>query len=222
MSKVKLDVQPEKKVIHTPVTIREPNIDEAMIEIVGTAPLVIHRFSQKAKNSILDNMKAGGKNRKGKARSAFDVEATFNEGRYISKDGWDGFNASAVRNAMISACRLVNFKMTIAKLSVFCVQDGWDATEPQIPLVRIYGKARPMETMAWPQMGGAYVCVRPCYDEWGAKVRIRYDADQFTLTDVTNLMQRVGMQVGFGEGRPDSKDSAGMGWGTFKLKQSHE
>ena len=37
-------------------------------------------------------------------------------------------------------------------------------------------------------------------------------------TDVTNLMQRVGMQVGIGEGRPDSRDSAGLGWGTFRLE----
>jgi hypothetical protein len=48
-------------------------------------------------------------------------------------------------------------------------------------------------------------------------VRVQYDADQFTATDAANLMTRVGAQVGIGEGRPDSKMSAGMGWGTFKL-----
>jgi hypothetical protein len=31
---------------------------------------------------------------------------------------------------------------------------------------------------------------------------------------------RVGIQVGICEGRPDSKNSAGMGWGTFKLVNS--
>jgi len=49
-------------------------------------------------------------------------------------------------------------------------------------------------------------------------VVVNFDADQFTVQDVTNLMQRVGMQVGIGEGRPDSRDSAGLGWGTFCLK----
>jgi hypothetical protein len=44
-----------------------------------------------------------------------------------------------------------------------------------------------------------------------------YDADQFTLEDVSNLLARAGMQVGIGEGRPDSKMSAGMGWGTFRI-----
>jgi hypothetical protein len=59
--------------------------------------------------------------------------------------------------------------------------------------------------------------VRPMWREWEAVVRINFDADQFTLTDITNLLQRVGMQVGLGEGRPDSRKSAGLGWGTFQL-----
>ena len=53
--------------------------------------------------------------------------------------------------------------------------------------------------------------------EWSAKVRIKFDADLFTTTDVANLLMRVGMQVGVCEGRPDSKNSVGMGWGTFEV-----
>ena len=49
---------------------------------------------------------------------------------------------------------------------------------------------------------------------------IRWDADQFTLDDVTNLLSRVGLQVGIGEGRPDSKNSAGMGWGLFEIARA--
>jgi hypothetical protein len=39
----------------------------------------------------------------------------------------------------------------------------------------------------------------------------------FSLDDISNLLMRVGLQVGLGEGRPDSKKSAGMGWGTFEI-----
>ena len=48
-------------------------------------------------------------------------------------------------------------------------------------------------------------------------VRIRFDADQFTLTDVANLFARVGLCGGIGEGRPDSKTSAGIGYGLFEI-----
>ena len=38
-----------------------------------------------------------------------------------------------------------------------------------------------------------------------------------THADVVNLIARVGIQVGIGEGRPDSKMSAGLGYGLFEL-----
>ena len=108
--------------------------------------------------------------------------------------------------------------MTIAKMSIFVIADGWDKTEPQIPLVRIIGKPTKQSDMARVETGQPYVTTRAAYHDWSAKVRIRYDADQYSLHDVTNLLSRVGMQVGIGEGRPDSKNSAGMGWGLFSLK----
>lgn len=200
------------------VQITAPNMQTAVFTIRGTAPLVIHRFSHKAKQMMLDKMKEGSTAKKGKKREALDEQEVFNGGRYISKDGWDGFNAAAIRCAMISACRLVNFKMTLAKLSLFIVEDGRDATEPQFSLVRILGSEPVMQhDIGRVETGQAYVCIRPAYHNWSAKLKVRFDADQFTLQDVSNLLARVGAQVGIGEGRPDSKDSAGMGWGTFEI-----
>jgi hypothetical protein len=155
-----------------------------------------------------------------KNRDAKNTDDLFVESRYRSKDGWDGFHAGAIRNAMISACRLVGFKMTLAKMSIFVEPDGWDKDEPQIPLVRIYGTPVKQEDMARVETGQPYVTVRAAYHQWRAKVKIRWDADQFTLADVTNLLARVGMQVGICEGRPDSKNSTGMGWGTFEIERS--
>ena len=65
--------------------------------------------------------------------------------------------------------------------------------------------------------GVADIRVRPMWREWTMSLTIRYDGDQFTAQDVTNLLSRVGMQVGIGEGRPDSRESAGLGWGTFEI-----
>jgi hypothetical protein len=210
--------QKEGQMAQATVQIKAPNIQTAVFEVVGNAPLVVHRFSHKVQQGMLEKMAAGSTARKGTKREAVDTDDMFNESRYYSKDGWDGFNASAVRNSLISACRLVGFKMTIAKLSVFVIPDGWDELEPQIPLIRIYGKARKLEMRARVETGQAYMTIRPCYDNWSAKVKVSFDADQFTLADVSNLLSRVGKQVGWCEGRPDSKNSAGMGWGTFDLK----
>jgi hypothetical protein len=200
------------------VSISAPKFQTAVFEIVGVAPLVIHRFSAKTKNEMKQKMEAGKTASSRKNREAKNTDDTYQESRYISPEGWDGFNASAIRCAMISACRLVNFKMTLAKLSVFVMQDGWDAAEPQIPLIRIYGEAHKQEDMGRTSTGQPYVTVRAVFHDWSAKVRIRWDADQFTIDDIYNLLYRVGMQVGICEGRPDSPNSVGMGWGLFEVK----
>ena len=102
-------------------------------------------------------------------------------------------------------------------LSLFVIADGRDAEEPQIPLIKIRGKAVKQEDMARVETGQPYVTVRAAYHDWSAMLTIRWDADQFSLDDLTALLMRVGIQVGIGEGRPDSKNSAGMGWGTFEI-----
>jgi hypothetical protein len=201
------------------IVIAAPKFEVAQFHLIGTAPLVIHRFSTKTKLEMKAKMETGKSASSRKNREAKDTDDLFQEARYISREGWDGFHAASIRNAMISACRLVNFKMTLAKLSVFVEADGWDKVEPQIPLLRIGdAEAEKLETMARVETGQPYVTVRAIYHNWTADPRIRFDADQFSVSDVANLLARVGMQVGIGEGRPDSKNSAGQGWGLFSVE----
>ena len=199
------------------VVVRPPKFKTVEWEIKGTAPLVVHRFLKKIKEQMKQKMETGKAASSKKNREAKLTDDSFQESRYISKDGWDGIHASAMRCAMISACRLVGYKMTLAKLSVFVIADGWDKEEPQIPLIRIYGNPTKQEDVARVETGQPYVTVRAAYHDWSAKVKIRWDEDQFTEDDITNLLMRVGMQVGLCEGRPDSKNSAGMGWGLFDV-----
>jgi hypothetical protein len=55
---------------------------------------------------------------------------------------------------------------------------------------------------------------------WKVDLKVQYDNSMFSKTDIANLVMRAGMQVGIGEGRPDSKKSTGMGWGTFRIEDS--
>ena len=206
------------------IAIRPVKFQRATFQLIGVAdcPLVIHRFSSKLKNEMRLKMETGKAAASKKNRDPKDTDQTFNEARYRSKEGWDGFHAGALRKALISACRLVNFKMVLAKLSIFVEKDGVDADEPQIPLIRIHADPVKQEDMARVETGQPYVTIRAAYHNWTAKAQIRWDSDQFTLDDVTNLLARVGQQVGIGEGRPDSKNSAGMGWGLFDIEKTSE
>jgi len=188
--------------------------------IEGTAPLVVHRFDEKIKKQFHDKI-VNGSTPKGKTKfQPRDPDEICESAKYIGQTNgkkWEGFNASAIRCAMISACRLVNFKMTLAKLSIFVLEDGRDIYNPLYPLVRIEGKSERTEMIGNTETGVAMLTIRPMYFPWKAQLRIRFDGDQFKIEDVSNLLARVGEQVGICEGRPDSKNSAGMGWGVFKI-----
>jgi hypothetical protein len=198
------------------VTITAPKIHTAEFKIIGTAPYIQLRFSEKAMNAMREKMELGSQAAKKKARDARNFDEDFEQAKHISDEGWPGIPASAFRNAMISACRLVGFKMTLAKLSVFVLPDGFDKVDG-VPLIKIDGNPEPHIMHARNATGVCDLRVRAKFWPWSATVRVQYDADQFSATDAANLMNRVGTQVGIGEGRPDSKMSAGMGWGTFKL-----
>ena len=199
------------------VQITAPKFMTVSIPIYGTAPYVQLRFSQKAIQAMKEKMEAGPTAKSRKTRTARDFDDDFKQSQHRSEEGWCGIPASAFRNAIISACRLVGFKMTLAKLSVFVKADGMDAVDG-VPLIKINGKPEYLEMTVRNATGVTDLRVRSKYWPWSATVNITYDADQFTETDIHNLFTRVGQQVGIGEGRPDSKSSAGTGWGTFTLE----
>ena len=200
------------------LVINRPNLIEMPIAIRGASPYVQHKFSAKARNQMLAKQQAGSTAKGKKAHAARDIEEEYRAAMHLDREGRAGIPAPAFRSAMISACRLVGFQMTKAKLSVFVIHDTVDADDGT-PLVLINGEPEMHQASVRLESGVASVAIRPMWREWTADVRVRFDADQFTPTDVLNLMARAGMQVGVGEGRPDSKKSHGMGWGTFDVME---
>jgi hypothetical protein len=222
MPKVTNSVEAEPRVASEgTVTISAPRLNVATFHIVGTAPYVQNRFGAKAAQQMRETQEAGQAARSKKKRSAKDFEAVCRDATHIAEDGWYGIPAPAFRNAMISACRLIGFKMTLAKMSVFVIADGIDADDGT-PLVRLSDESGKPETHVMHVINSSMVAdlrPRPMWRRWGADVRVRFDLDQFTAQDVANLLLRAGVQVGVGEGRPDSKRSNGLDWGTFTIKE---
>lgn len=198
------------------IVISAPNMQRARFTLRGTAPLMTARFSKKAE--IMRKQAEGPQAGKRATRNARDFDAEWVEAAYVDGSGWYGVNASAFRNASISACRLVGFKMTIAKLSVFVEADGFDKND-FVPLVKITkGDPQPSYMNVRNATGVVDIRSRPIWSPgWEMQPIMRWDANQFTLQDISNLISRVGLQVGIGEGRPDSRDSAGLGYGLFDI-----
>lgn len=197
------------------VFITEPNFEVGQFKIRGTAPYVQHKFSKKAKETMLDTQKkkAGAK---GKNKEPRKVEKEYKEASHIGEDGRYGIPCPAFRSAMIDACRAAGAVMTLAKMSVFCLPDTIDK-EDGTPLVHISGEPEPHVGPVRLARGVTSIAVRPMWKRWTANVKLQWDGDQFSIIDVVNLLMRAGIQVGIGEGRPFSKASHGCGWGTFEL-----
>jgi|SRR5579864_157664 len=198
------------------VVIAPPKFERAVITIQGDAPYCQHKFSAKARQMIIETQMAGSVSRKGKKREPRDFDADYRGAMHVSREGWVGIPCASFRNAMISACRLAGFVMTRAKLSLFVEPDGFDADDGT-PLTRIIGE--PVQNISYVrnETGVVDIRCRPLWEQWSAEVSLKWDADQFSAADVVNLLSRAGVQVGIGEGRPDSPRANGVGWGTFVL-----
>ncbi len=200
------------------VNISKPNFQNAEYVVTGTAPLVMNKFSQKARQAIAEKHKEGSSAKNKKKKEPKDFQKLFEGAQHISMDGWVGIPAAAFRSAMIDACRLTGFVMTRAKLAIFIQADGLDVDDGT-PLVKLIADDPEMhESYVRNETGVVDIRVRPMWRSWSAKVAIEWDADILTLGDVTNLLARAGRQCGICEGRPGSKKSHGMGWGTFALE----
>jgi hypothetical protein len=198
----------------TQVVISPPKFELMRVKIIGEAPYMQNKFSNKT--GMMENM-ANPTNNSKKNRPARNYEEEFKKAQYISTEGWNGMNAACIRNACISACRVAKYKMTLAKLALTVIADGYDHTEGT-PLIRIEGTPELNSMPARNANGGTDVRVRPLWREWSSTFVIRYDADLFSAQDIINLLARAGMQVGIGEGRPDSRMSAGLGYGMFRVE----
>lgn len=212
-------------VVTPPTQIKPPRMAVIAVPIRGMqgSPLVINAFSAKAREIMRQKQEMGslGGKMKGSKRDPKNFDELYNAARHISREGWDGMAASTIRNAAISACRLVGFKMTLGRLSLFTEADGISRSDGT-PLIRIYGEPVPYEAMVRNQTGVADIRIRPRWDEWSAVLRIRFDQDQFSDDDIVNLLYRAGTQCGVCEGRPDSTNSNGLGWGLFEIDTSKQ
>ena len=199
------------------IEITPPDFKVLPVRVEGTAPLMLHKFSEKMRKQIEE--KQTSKDATSRKRAPKDYAAEFNAARYHFRNGsaHDGIPAGAFRAAMIAACRRVDgLPMTQAKGAFFILADGRDETDGT-PLVKIEGKAAHDTRPVRLESGVADMRNRPRYDHWACNLRIQFDADLLSANDVANLLARAGATVGIGELRPQGPNSYGGDFGTFRV-----
>lgn len=202
------------------VVLRPLNEKTVKVTIRGTTPYVQNRFSERAIAEMEAAMLAGDMERsnKKKVRPPRDFEQDFQQSIHFAADGSFGFPANGLKRALVAACRLTGFHMSRAKQLIFIHADGYE--EDGTPLIKIKGVPTMIRNVVRLPSGAPNIAVRAMFQPgWNANLRIVFDADLMTATDLVNLIHRAGKQVGIGSGRTAAStgDGVGMGWGMFEV-----
>lgn len=170
-------------------------IETAAFLLIGDSPLIVHAWSEKAKRQMLDKqMKKAAK-----AREAKDPQADYEACFYRTAEGAYGFPAIGLKSAMVSACRFVDAKMTVAR----------GAFHIDVEMLEVIGEPNMREDMVRVGMGTADIRYRPEFPQWRMPVTIKFNASAMSAEQIANLLNTAGFGVGIGEWRPEKNGSMG-------------
>lgn len=179
-----------------------------VVPVVGIAPLIVHRFDEKAKQMMLEAQQTKTRAKK----AAKDPEADFERSRYRLPDGGDGFPAVGFKAAMVDSARLFDgVKMTELRAALHVEGEGPDQ------LVRLIADApRMREDTVRVGMGTADLRYRAEFFPWRAEIVVNFVPSMLSAESVVAIVDAAGLG-GIGEWRP-SKAKTGI-YGTFRVDQ---
>lgn len=179
-----------------------------IVPIIGTAPLITHKFSEKAKRQMLDAMQ-GRKTPK----VAKDPKAEYEAAMYRFADGGHGLPVIAFKAATVGGARFYR-SVKMVELKQFLFVRGELGLDGQA-LARIEGEPKMREDVVRVGRGGTDLRYRPEYTQWKTSLTVTYVTSALTRQSVLSLIDAGGMGVGVGEWRPEK----GGDFGTYRIDQ---
>lgn len=182
------------------------------VPILGTSPLIVHKFSEKAKRQMLDNMQ-GRKTPKEPKDPQAEYEACF----YRMKDGNPGFPVTAFKQATVGGARFYGKSVTMKGLKQSIFFRG-EPGEDGLGLAAIIGEPQMREDAVKVGINGRDLRYRPIFLEWSTTIEVTYVTSALTQTSVLSLIDAGGMGVGVGEWRPEKNGD----FGTYRVDPTRD
>jgi hypothetical protein len=179
-----------------------------LVPIVGVTPLIMHRFSEKAKKLMLDAMQ-GKKSPKMPKNPQAEYEACF----YRLDGNRYGFPADAFKQATVGAARFYGSAVTMKSLKQFIFVHGepGDDGRALVPLEHADPVMR--EDVVRVGRGTSDLRYRPSLYPWNATLTVTYFTAVLTRESVLSLIDAGGLAVGVGEWRPERDGT----FGTYRI-----
>ena len=197
------------------VSIPAINIQYATITVVGDSPLIVHKWSEKAKKEILDKQmkkaKTKGHDAKDPVRDFID-SLYWLEGEPVEKTE-EGF-AKAIQNGARFGFPSVAFKASAVAAGYRSgvtknLVSMYGAFHIDGEFVEINGVPDMREDMCKVGMGVADIRYRGEFKEWSATFQVKYNASAISLEQLVNLFNLGGFACGLGEWRIEKGGSYG-------------
>lgn len=179
-----------------------------VVPIRGTSPLIVNRWSEKAKEMMLQAQQTKARAKKDPKDPILNFEAS----KYRLADGRDGFPSTAFKAAIVHASRLFEgITQVLVKQTVLVIGEGH---EQLVPLD--YGEVTMREDTPRNASGVADLRYRAQYWPWAVDLHVRCIGGQFDISSIMSLVDAAGIG-GVGEWRPTSPKSATGTFGTFEV-----
>lgn len=201
------------------IELPEIKLEQHRLCLVGTSPLIVHAFPEKARKAMLDKQMKTAKG----GREAREPEAEFEAARYRFPDGRDGFPAIGFKAAAVTACTSLSDITKVAARQAFRVAGipmdadgvlkGSFVRTALVPLiahpptmredvVRLSGPSRTAEMR-----------YRPEYPVWGVELDVTLNPQVISIGQLGSMFMAAGHGVGVGDYRPERDGDCG----TFEL-----
>lgn len=181
--------------------------EKLLVPIVGTAPLIVHKFSQKAKQQMLDAQQG-----KRSPKEHRDPEADYEASLYRTKDGY-GFPAVAFKAATVDAARFYGKAVKMTEIRQFVFMHGVISDADPQALVEIEGEPRMREDVVRLGISGTDLRYRAEFVEWSCVLPVTYVTTCLSRDSVLSLIDAGGLGVGVGEWRPEKSGE----FGTYRI-----
>lgn len=173
------------------------------IPIVGDSPLIVHKFSEKAKKQMLDKqMKKASAGKEAKDPWRDFVESMYwldgmpsNPTEKDVESARFGFPSVGFKAAAVTACTSIGSITKVAARQAFHVEGEFIVIEGAPPSMR--------EDIARVGMGTADLRYRGEFSPWKAVLTVKFNANLMSAEQVVNLFETAGFAVGIGEWRPE-------------------
>lgn len=197
-----------------PVELVSLDTKVMVVTIEGISPLIVHKFSEKARKMMLEKQMKGST-----VREAKNPEDDFRNALYYldpnpkaPKKERYGFPCDGVKQAMVRAAKTLKIAMTDAR-GAFFVEGEYAAREGR-DMIEIIGTPEMREDVVRLESGVADIRFRPQFTKWTSDITISFNGAMISEGQLVNMLNIAGYACGLGDWRPERNGTMGR----FRVK----